>query len=247
MTALISSCIGVIRTLPQGTALEVPWSWLQQHELAEGSIIYPTIDFSNEHKVRQTAARLFFAIIWPFLAKPFGYANTGIGIAHFVWCICNVNKIRKREDGYSGQEMENALVRILTGVYDLAVAYILCSSLMSSLYGQSTIPLLFALLPSYPLQLHHLIFEHATKTIPSDDKKAPPKIEVDYYNLKVGCLIKQFCSGLVLTFFPEPKAAATLKDRLLTFPAAIWGFGTATASKIWTNGAAAQPPAGSKA
>jgi hypothetical protein len=192
--------MNAVRTLPQGSALDIPWSWMEAHQLTEGSIVYPTIDFKNEKKIQQIAARLFFAIILPSLAKPFGYANLSLGITHLVWCICNIQKIQKREEGYTTQDIENALTRIFTGIYDLAIAHLLCSSFMSSLIGRSSIPFAFALFPSYPIQLHHLIFEKATKKIAED------KTEINNHVLKAGCLIKQFCNGLMVTFLPEPNA-----------------------------------------
>jgi hypothetical protein len=230
LSAILSSCIKAIRNLPQDSALNGPLRWMRDHKLLEGSIIYPTIDLTNEDKIQQTASRLFFAFILPSLAKPFGYANLGLGATHFVWCICNIRKIQKREEGYHPQEVEKALIRIFTGVYDLAIGYLLHSSIMNSLIGRSSIPIAFALFPSYPIQLHHLIFEKGVKTI-TEGKEG--KTIVDDQVLKVGCLIKQFCSGLVLTFLPEPEAPKGIGARLWALPSALGTFGQNTWSKVW--------------
>jgi len=213
-----------VRNLPQGSAIDIPWHWiLEKNGLTESSVIYPTFELQNEKKIVQTIARLFFAINLPVLAKPFGFANLGLGGIHLVWCICNIGKIKTGESGYSSKDIENALTRICTGIYDLAIGYLLCSTFMSSIWGRPTIPLAFALLPAYPIQLHKLIFEKATKEIPKSEKET--EVVIDHYNLKVGCLIKQFCSGLVETFAPKPEATAGLIARATTLPNALITFG----------------------
>lgn len=224
MPSLISSCMNVIRNLPQGSSIDIPWGWMKSQQLAEESVIFPNFDLKNEQKIQQTAARLFFAWILPSLARPFGLVNVSLGITHFVWCICNIQQIRRKENGYSSKDFENALIRILTGVYDLAIGYLLCSSLMTSIYGKSTIPLMFALLPSYSIQLHYLIFEKATRQVVDEKDKQKITTEIDHRALKVGCFIKQFCNGLILSFFPEPQAQG-LVARLTSLPSALLSIG----------------------
>ncbi len=229
MGSILTSCMNAVRTLPQGSALDIPWRWMEQHKLTESSVIYPTFDLNNEDKIVQTASRLFFAFVLPNFAKPFGYANLGLGATHFILCVINIRKIRNKEDGYSSKELENALIRVFTGVYDLAIAYLLYSSFMSSLWGRSTILIAFALIPSYPIQLHHMIFEKAVKLIPVDPKDGPdakPKEEIDHRALRVGCLIKQFSNGIVETFFPAPtEVPKGLVQRAMSLPNALGTFG----------------------
>ena len=167
--------MNAVRNLPQGSALDAPWGWMEQNKLTESSVIYPTFDLSNENKITQTAARLFFAVLLPTFAKPFGYANLGLGVIHLVWCVMNIQKIRNKEDGCSSQDVEKALIRIFTGVYDLAIAYILYSSLLNTLWGRSILILTVSLVPSYPIQLHHLIFQKATNKIEEAKKEGEKK------------------------------------------------------------------------
>jgi hypothetical protein len=219
--------MNVVRHLPQGSAIDIPWGWMEQHHLTKESVIGP-FDFS-EDKIKQTASRLFFAVILPNFAKPFGYANLGLGTAHLVFCVINIRKIRDKEGDYSTKEIENALIRMCTGVYDLAIAYLLYSSFMSSIWGKSTIYLAFALAPVYPIQFHHMIFEKVTKQIPGDPKEpaaAQPKEEIDHRDLRVGCLIKQICTGIIETFMPEPtEEPKGYGQRALALPYALgtWG------------------------
>ncbi len=196
MGSILSSYINVVRTFPLGSAIDLPWGWMEEHKLTEASVVYPTVDLRDEPKIRQTAARLFVAIVLPSLAKPVGYANLGLGVAHLVWCICNIKKIHSGEEGYSPKEVEKALIRCFTGIYDLAIGYLLHSSFMNSLIGRCTVPLVFALLPSYPIQLHRLIFEKAKKTLTEG---------IDHDNLREGCFIRQFSEGLTLTCLPAPE------------------------------------------
>jgi hypothetical protein len=229
MGSVLTSCMNVVRHLPQGSAIDIPWGWMEQHKLTEDSAIYP-LDLTNEDKIKQTVSRLFFAYILPNFAKPFGYANLGLGTIHLVWCVINIRKIREKIDGYSSKEVENALIRICTGIYDLAIAYLLYSSFMSSILGRSTILLAFALVPDYPIQLHHFIFEKATKQIPGEQKKGEnpkPKEEINHHALREGCLIQQFCKGLVETFIPEPteEEPKNLQYRVMALPNAMVKFG----------------------
>jgi hypothetical protein len=196
---------------------------MEQHHLTESSVIYPTFEFSNENKITQTAARLFFAVLLPTFAKPFGYANLGLGAIHLGWCAVSIKEIRNKEKGYTSDDIEKALIRLSTGVYDLAIAYLLCSSFMSSIYGSFTIPFVFAMFPTYAIQLHHFIFEKGVTEIEEAGKEGAEKkitLEIDHRDLKVGCLIKQFCSGLVETFVPAavPK---TWKDCGMAMPNAL--------------------------
>jgi hypothetical protein len=224
--------MNAVRNLPQGSALDAPWGWMEQHHLAESSVIYPTFDLSNENKITQTAARFFFAVLLPTFAKPFGYANLGLGVTHLVWCVINIKKIRNKEDGCGPQDVEKALIRIFTGIYDLAIAYILYSSLLSTLWGRSIVILTIALVPAYPIQVHHWIFEKATKQIEKagkDGAEKKIKTEIDHRALKVGCLIKQFCSGLVETFIPEPAPVPKgYGERALALPYALGTWGRST-------------------
>jgi hypothetical protein len=228
MGSIITSCMNVVRHLPQGSAVDIPWEWMEQHKVTESSVIYP-LDFTNEDKIKQTVSRLFFAIVLPNFAKPLGYANLGLGTVHLLWCVINIRKIRDKTEGYSSKEVENALIRMCTGVYDLAIAYLIYSSFMSSIWGRSTILLAFALVPAYPIQLHHMIFEKGTKQIAGEPKEVEvpqPKEEIDHCDLRVGCLIKQICSGLVETFIPEPAPLPkSLSQRAMSLPNALgtWG------------------------
>jgi hypothetical protein len=218
---IITSFMNALRKLPQGSAIDIPWGWMEQHELTKDSVIFPSIDLNSENKITQTAARLFFAVILPQLAKPFGYANLSLGATHLVWCVLNIKRIRNKEEGCSPQDIESALVRIFTGAYDLGIAYILYSSLLNTIHAKTILLLAVALVPAYPIQLHHLIFEKATKKI-----EGAEKIEVDHRVLKVGCLIKQFCAGLVETFTPAPpEVTITLGARAWALPSALgtWG------------------------
>lgn len=146
-------------------------------------------------------------MLLPFLAKPFGCVNCGLGLTHLVWCVVNIKKIRAEQDNCSKQDIEKALIRIFTGLYDLGIAYILCSPFMTSIYGRFTIPIFFALLPTWAIQLHHLIFEKATKQILAGSRNSSENkstFKVDHNALKVGCLIKQLGNGLIETFMPAP-------------------------------------------
>jgi hypothetical protein len=226
--------MNAVRKLPQGSALDASWGWMEQHHLTENSIILPSVDLCNEDKITQTAVRLFFVLLLPLIAKPFGYANLGLGATHLIWCVVNIRKIRAKQDGCSSQDIEKALIRLFTGVYDLAIAYLLCSPFMSSIYGRFTIPIIFALLPTYAIQLHHLIFEKASKQIEQAGQQGQEKkftLEVDHKVLKVGCLIKQFCNGLVEAFLPEPTPIPrgyleTAKHRATAIPFALGTFFT---------------------
>jgi hypothetical protein len=168
-------------------------------------------------------------VLLPTFAKPFGCANLGLGVTHLVWCVINIKKIRNKEDGCSSQDVEKALIRIFTGVYDLAIAYILYSSLLSTLWGRSIVILTIALVPAYPIQVHHMIFEKATNKIEEAGKEGAEKkftYEIDHRVLRVGCLIKEFSNGLVETFIPPPpETPKSLKDRALAVPYGIgtWG------------------------
>ncbi len=220
MGSIITNCITAVRNLPQTSAIDFGWIVMGHYQLTESSVLSPQVDFSV-NKIVQTTSRLFFAIILPSVAKYFGFANLGLGGVHLVWCICNIGKIKNNEEGLSSKELENALTRICTGVYDLVIGYLLCSSFMSSLYGRPTIPLVFALFPNYAIQLHHWIFEKATRTV----AEGASRQEIDHLNLKVGCLIKQFCSGLVETFWPKPEAPTGFIARAYTLPSAMGEFG----------------------
>ncbi len=235
MGTIITSCMNALRHLPQGSAVDIPWGWMEQHQLTESSVVYPAFDLNNENKITQTAARLFFALILPKFAKPFGYANLGLGATHLVWCVINIKKIRSKEDGCNPQDIENALIRLFTGVYDLAIAYILYSSMLNSIWVKTGILLAVSLVPAYPIQLHHLIFEKATNTIEEveveieageeKEKEGAEKkytIEIDHHALKVGCLIKQFCTGLIETFAPEPAPVPKgFTDYFMAMPNAV--------------------------
>lgn len=224
--------MNAVRKLPQGSALDVPWGWMEQNKLTESSIIYPTFEFSNETKITQTAVRFFFAMCLPQLAKPFGIANLSLGAFHLVWCVVNIKKIRAKQDGCSSQDIEKALIRVFTGTYDLAIAYLLCSPFMSSIYGRFTIPIIFALFPTWAIQLHHLIFEKVSEKIEQADQNGQERkftLRVDHNALKVGCLIKQFCNGLVETLMPEPASTPqtflqSVQHRVLAMPYAMGKF-----------------------
>lgn len=202
MGSILSSYINVVRTFPLGSAIDLPWGWMEEHKLTEASVVYPAFDFRDESKIRQTAARFFVAIVLPSLAKPVGYANLGLGVAHLVCCICNIKKIHSKEEGYSPKEVEKAFIRCFTGIYDLAIGYLLNYSLI----GRCTVSVVFALGPSYPIQLHRLIFEKAKKTL---GEGVTVKTEIDHDNLKEGCFIRQFSEGLTLTFLPAPETQAS--------------------------------------
>jgi hypothetical protein len=221
--------MNAVRNVPQGSAIDIPWGWMKEHQLTENSVIFPSFDLANENKITQTAARLFFAVILPRIAKPFGYANLSLGLTHLIWCVVNIKKIRNKEDGAGLQDIENALIRLFTGVYDLAIAYILYSSLLNTIYAKTILVLAVALVPAYPIQLHHLIFQKATNKIEETNNDASEKnfkIEIDHRALKVGCLIKQFCNGLVETFAPElTELPKTLGDRAWALPTALGTFG----------------------
>jgi hypothetical protein len=227
--SIVTSCMNAVRNLPQGSAVDIPWGWMEQHQLTESSVVHPEFDLKNEIKITQTAARFFFAIILPKLARPFGYANLGLGTTHLVWCVVNIKKIRNNQDGCGPQDIENALIRLFTGVYDLAIAYILYSPMLNSIYVKTVILLAVSLVPAYPIRLHHLIFEKATNKIEAAGQKGTEKkfkFEIDHRALKVGCLIKQFCNGLVETFFPAPaEVPKGISGRLLALPYALgtWG------------------------
>ncbi len=229
MGSIVTSCMNAVRQLPQGSAVDIPWGWMEQHQLTESSVVHPQIDLKNEDKIIQTAARFFFAIILPKLARPFGYANLGLGATHLVWCVINIRKIRTKGDGCGPQDIENALIRLFTGVYDLGIAYILYSSMLNSIYVKTVIILAVSLVPAYPIQLHHLIFEKATNKIEEAGQQGAEKnfkLETNHRALKVGCLIKQFCTGLVETFAPAPaEAPKGISDRLLALPYALGTFG----------------------
>lgn len=256
MGSIISSCMNVVRNLPLTSALDFQWHLLETHELTNASITYPTIDLTDEKKILQTAARFFMMMMLPSIAVPIGIANVGIGATHFVWCICNINKIRNRESGYPAEEMEKALTRVAIGLYDVAIGYLICSSLMISIletinvassvttYGKWTFPLVFALRPFYLMQLHNLVFEKATKPQSEEDKKADKKPEIDHHALKVGCLIKQFCHGLILTFLPKPELKLGIGGRILAVPSALVTFVSGNVARAWNSRQAAvqQPP-----
>lgn len=234
MGAFIASCTSAIRKLPQGSALDAQWWVLEKFHMTKSSIIFDKIDLCDENKITQTAARFFLAVLLPPLAKPFGYVNCGLGLTHLVWCVVNIKKIRAKQDNCSTQDIEKALIRVFTGLYDLGIAYILCSPFMTSIYGRFTIPLFFALLPTWVIQLHHLIFEKATIQIEVANQTSAEKkftVEVDHQALKVGCLIKQFCNGLVETFMPAPPPEPmtflqTTKRSALAMPYALGTFFT---------------------
>lgn len=229
MGTIFTSCMNAVRTVPQGSAVDIPWGWLEEHQLTESSVIFPTFDLDNEKKIIQTAARLFFAVILPRIAKPFGYANLSLGVIHSIWCVMNIQKIRNKEDGCGPHDIENALIRLFTGVYDLGIAYILYSSLLNTIYAKAILVLAVALVPAYPIQLHHLIFQKATNTIEETKKEGEHqnfKMEIDHRALKVGCLIKQFCNGLAEAFAPvPPDTQKKLADRAWAIPRALgtWG------------------------
>jgi len=225
-----------IRNLPQGSALDAPWEWMEQNKLTKSSIIYPTFDLSNQDKITQTAARFFFAVLLPTLAKPFGIANLSLGAFHLAWCVVNIKKIQAKQDECSSHDIEKALTRVFTGAYDLGIAYLLCSPFMTSIYGKFTVPIIFALFPTWAIQLHHLIFEKATQQIEQTNQDGSEKtfsLEVDHQALKVGCLIKQFCSGLLETFMPEPAPSTqsflqSAQQRALAMPYALGTFASAS-------------------
>ncbi len=229
MSSIVTSCMNAVRNVPQGSAVDIPWGWMKEHQLTESSVIFPTFDLNNENKITQTAARLFFAVILPKIAKPFGYANLSLGVTQLIWCVINIKKIRSKEDGCSPQDIENALIRLFTGVYDLGIAYILYSSLLNTIYAKTIILLAVALVPAYPIQLHYLIFEKATNKIAETKQEGIEqdfKMEIDHRALKVGCLIKQFCNGLVETFTPEnTEVPKSLGDRAWALPQAMGTFG----------------------
>jgi hypothetical protein len=142
--------------------------------------------------------------------------------------VLNIKKIRNKEEGASPQDIENALIRLFTGAYDLGIAYILYSSRLNSIYVKTILMLAVALVPAYPIQLHHFIFEKATKKIEGTEKELSEQNikEIDHRALKVGCLIKQFCNGLVETFSPAPvERPKGLGDRALALPYALAVFG----------------------
>jgi hypothetical protein len=229
MSSIMTSCMNAVRTIPQGSAVDIPWGWMEENKLTESSVIFPTFDLANENKITQTAARLFFAVILPRIAKPFGYANLSLGVTHFLWCVVNINKIRNKEEGSGPHDIENALIRIFTGAYDLGIAYILYSSLLNTIYAKAILVMAVALVPTYPIRLHHLIFEKATNKIEETKNDAAEKdfkMEIDHRALKVGCLIKQFCNGLVETFAPtSAEVTKTLGDRAWALPSALGTFG----------------------
>jgi hypothetical protein len=231
MSTIVTSCMNAIRNIPQGSAVDIPWGWMEQHGLTESSVIFPTFDPDNENKITQTVARLFFAVILPRLAKPFGYANLGLGAIQFVWCVLNIKKIRNKEDGCSPQDIESALIRLFTGAYDLGIAYILYSTRLNTIYVKTFLVLAVALVPKYPIQLHHFIFEKATKKIEGTEQQLTEEniTEIDHRALKVGCLIKQFCNGLVEAFAPTPpELPKSFSDRAWALPTALGTFGRAT-------------------
>lgn|GEM_PF-1622788 len=239
MSAFIASCTSAIRKLPQGSALDAQWWVLEQFHMTKSSIIFDKIDLCNENKITQTAARFFLVVLLPLLAKPFGCVNCGLGLTHLVWCVVNIKKIRAEQDNCSTQDIEKALIRIFTGLYDLGIAYILCSPFMTSIYGRFTIPIFFALLPTWAIQLHHLIFEKATNQIEVANQNSTEKkftIQVDHNALKVGCLIKQFSKGLIETFMPAPPLEPmtflqTTKQRVGAMPYALGTFFTVSYRK----------------
>ena len=205
MTTFYTSCMSAIRNLPQGSAIDVTWRWMEERNLTESSILSPEIDLINEVKITQNAARLFFGLLLPEISKLFGFANLGLGTIHLVWCVINIRKIRNNKDGCSSQDVEKALIRLWTGVYDLAIAYILCSLFTK---GKYAVPIVFAFFPTYAIQLHHLIFEKEMIKIAIAVKEGEEQkftYEIDHRALKVSCLIKQFSSGLIETFIPPPE------------------------------------------
>lgn len=254
MGSVISSCMNVVRKLPLTSALDFQWHLLETHDLTNESIVTPKLDLTDEKKILQTAARFFTMMMLPSIAIPIGIANIGIGATHFVWCICNINKIRNHEPGYPADEMEKALTRVAIGLYDVAVGYLICSSLMISLleamnvtnsmttYGKWTFPVLFALRPFYLIQLHNLIFEKATKPQTEEQIKTGTKPEIDHHNLKEGCLIKQFCHGLILTFLPKPELKMGVGGRILALPSALVTFVSGNVARAWNSRQAPQQP-----
>jgi hypothetical protein len=163
----------------------------------------------------------------PSIAKPFGFANLGLGITHFVWCVINIKKIHAKEDGYTHEEVERALIRISAGVYDLVIAYLLGSSLMNSIAGRFSVPLVVALFPTYAIQLHHLIFEKAQTPFKEQEKEIN---KTNHSALRVGCLIKQFCEGLTFMFLPPPEPKTS---RWLALPFSLQVFGSATLRRFF--------------
>jgi hypothetical protein len=222
--------MNAVRHLPLGSAIDIPWGWMEQHHLTEGSVITPTIDLYDEQKITQTAARFFFAFMLPSIAKPFGCANLGLGITHFFWCVVNIKKIHSQQEGYTREDVEKAFIRISAGVYDLAIAYLLRSSLMNSIVGRFSIPLVVALFPTYVIQLHHLIFEKAQSIFKEQEKEIN---KTNHSALRAGCLIKQFCEGLTFMLFPPPEPKSS---RWLAIPSSLQVFASATLRRIFPPG-----------
>ncbi len=228
MSTIFTSCMNAVRNAPQGSAVDIPWGWMEEHQLTESSVIFPKVDWDNEDKITQTAARLFFAVILPRIAKPFGYANLSLGLIHSIWCVMNIQKIRDKVDNCGPQDIENALMRLFTGAYDLGIAYILYSSLLNTIYAKAILVLTVALFPAYPIQLHHLIFQKAKHKIEETKNEGEKKNEIiNHHDLQVGCLIKQFCTGLVEAFAPvPPETPKKFAERAWAIPQALGIFGS---------------------
>ena len=238
MVAMASRCMNVIRELPHGSGIEVPWTLIiERLSLDKGSLVFPIIDISEEN-LKQTAGRVAYALMLftPFCKITAG-CNAALGLSHLVWCVCNIKRFQSRE--LDRKELEKAFIRISTAVYDIVIVYLFSPYFIGSSYLKGVLLLSLIVSPQQALQLHHAIFAKAVKAEkkPEEEEKKDAENkekpvekprEIDHFHLKDDCLIQVFCRGLMDTWLP-PEAKAGWKDRLCALPSNLGSY----AGSLW--------------
>jgi hypothetical protein len=242
MVAVASRCMNVIRELPHGSGIDIPWTLIVERlSLDKGSLVFPIVDISEEN-LKQTVGRIAYALMLftPFCKIAAG-CNTALGLSHLVWCVCNIKKFQSKE--LDRKELEKSFIRLSTAVYDLVLIYLFSPYFIGSGYLKGVLLLSLIVSPQQALQLHHAIFAKAViqpakaaEEEAKDEDKEKPR-EIDHFHLKDDCLIQVFSRGLTDTWLP-PEAQATWRDRLWALPSGMGSY----ASSLWRWRAAANVP-----
>ncbi len=217
MTSIHTKCLNVIRALPLESGIDIPWKWMEDHKLTNGSLVLPIIDISEEN-IKQTAARVVFALmlltpICQFIAA----CNFGLGSAHLIWCVCNMKNFRDKS--IDRTEFERAFIRLSTAVYDFAIFYLLSSHFIGSGYLKGFLLVSIALAPQQILQLHHAVFAKAETA----SEEAPAEKVADPYHLNEECLIQVFAKGMTDTIIP-PEIKKGFWSRIISLPTGLGSY-----------------------
>jgi hypothetical protein len=223
LSAFTGNCIRAISDSNFCSGIEMGWHLVNHFKATEGSPLSPKVEFSAD-KISQSVIRGLFAFYLPQICWVGFCSNGAMGGIHFIYCICNIKTIDRKE-------LEKAFVRLAIAAYDLAIYFLLASPV----FGYLGIPIkviiivAFAFYPQLTLQLHRIFFGPLEKEIPDPAAKAEEnkKIKtIEFSQLDPACVIQSFAKGINDTWLPPPAPVPltnwqSLKSRCYAFPSSM--------------------------